>query len=451
MNHYLKKLLALGATAFLLLPLVAAAQTNTQSSNSSLTDTPLVSQSASLDNNTPQVNSDGTVSSGQNNPTTVTTGASSLNSGANSAAVTNCSSSDGFVSLSCIPGFAQAETSSGLTAFFNTVYQLCIGAAALIAVIQIIRAGILRMTAGGNASQVSQSNELIRMTLIGLLLVLSPVIVFSIINKSILSLSLNGLDNLNVTPSTTSLPNADTGAGQVSNIPCINGDCSNQMAACDASHPRTEICQKADGTADPNYTLSTAQEIGSTVGLTENLTCPSDEKLVLQCVATAINNPGQGTPGASSCNSPAGTESQSVSCGTDDAALAWNNQYCGGGGHVTKGVCTGGATSAGACISGQYAQVFCPGTSPQKWTFQYVNGQMKPAIPSEKSAIDAFVNSCAPAASAKALCFPYYQPPSSVSCPDGNTNETCYTSALLCTNTANVGNDCTNGYVLNDN
>jgi hypothetical protein len=213
------KKIATHALALSIILFAFAAPASAQSSNSSLTNVPLVSQSATLDNNTPQVNSDGTVSAGQNNPTNVTTNASTLNgqtqsannSSAQSAAVTNCSSSDGFVSLSCIPGFAQAETSSGLQAFFNTVYQLCIGAAALIAVVQIIRAGIMRMTAGGNASQVSQSNELIRMSLIGLLLVLSPVIVFSIVNKNILTLQINGIENLNIAPKSA-------GNGQGNNV-----------------------------------------------------------------------------------------------------------------------------------------------------------------------------------------------------------------------------------------
>jgi hypothetical protein len=67
------------AAVFLLGAALAPAVALAQSANSSLTGTPLVSQSATLNNNLPQISTDGTVSAGQNNPTNVTTNASTLN------------------------------------------------------------------------------------------------------------------------------------------------------------------------------------------------------------------------------------------------------------------------------------------------------------------------------------------------------------------------------------
>ena len=67
------------AAVFLLGAALAPAAALAQSANSSLTGTPLVSQSATLNNNLPQISTDGTVSAGQNNPTNVTTNASTLN------------------------------------------------------------------------------------------------------------------------------------------------------------------------------------------------------------------------------------------------------------------------------------------------------------------------------------------------------------------------------------
>lgn len=138
-----------------------------------------------------------------------------LGTNSNSPAISgNCASSDGFVSLSCIPGFASAEQSNSLASFFNVVYQLCIGIAAVIAVIQITRAGILYMGSDSVGNK-TYAKELIQMSVIGLVLVLAPVLIFGIINKNILSLSLNGLSGLNIAPgpaapATPATPNTTT-------------------------------------------------------------------------------------------------------------------------------------------------------------------------------------------------------------------------------------------------
>lgn len=103
-----------------------------------------------------------------------------------------------FVPLTSLPGVSDlantnTELISGdsLPAFFNSLYRLCIGAAAVIAVVQIIRAGIKFMTNKESVSANKDAKEMLWNAVFGVILVLSPVIVFGIINPDILRLDLN--------------------------------------------------------------------------------------------------------------------------------------------------------------------------------------------------------------------------------------------------------------------
>lgn len=96
-----------------------------------------------------------------------------------------------FVPLTNLPGIAEVAGEPDLGPFLNNLYRLLIGAAAVIAVIQIMRAGIMFMTNKGSVSENEQARHLIQMSVIGLVLILSPVIVFSIINPEILNLTVN--------------------------------------------------------------------------------------------------------------------------------------------------------------------------------------------------------------------------------------------------------------------
>jgi hypothetical protein len=83
---------------------------------SALTNQSLQSQTATLDNNLPQINADGTVSSGSNNQSTVTSKA--VNTSAPSAQVSNCLRSDGTVGTIQTPGSviqAQINKTLGLS------------------------------------------------------------------------------------------------------------------------------------------------------------------------------------------------------------------------------------------------------------------------------------------------------------------------------------------------
>ncbi|MBP6860483.1 MAG: TrbC/VirB2 family protein [Candidatus Pacebacteria bacterium] len=89
------------------------------------------------------------------------------------------------------PFGALAEEQDNLPMFLNTVYTLVIGIAVVLAVLQIVRGGILWMLTD-SFTEKSQARHLITVAIMGLVLVLSPVIVFNIINPCILSLSLTG-------------------------------------------------------------------------------------------------------------------------------------------------------------------------------------------------------------------------------------------------------------------
>ena len=97
-----------------------------------------------------------------------------------------------FIPLAGIPGLTQnvPVSSAGLATFFNNLYKYLIGLAAILAVIEIIWGGIEYSTQD-SISKKSDGKKRITQAILGLVLVLSPVIVFSIINPSILNLSLN--------------------------------------------------------------------------------------------------------------------------------------------------------------------------------------------------------------------------------------------------------------------
>ncbi|MBU6388780.1 hypothetical protein KGQ72_02825 [Patescibacteria group bacterium] len=99
----------------------------------------------------------------------------------------------GFVPLAPIPGLTQGVTAdqAGLASFFNNLYKYLIGLAAALAVIMITWGGLEIAMNKDDVSKITDSKGRIYNAIFGLVLVLSPVLVFSIINPSILNLSLN--------------------------------------------------------------------------------------------------------------------------------------------------------------------------------------------------------------------------------------------------------------------
>lgn len=152
-------------------------------------------------------------------PTTATqqTSATPLQSAQGPAAPTSQSgvlptSNTTFTPLTQLPGIEQAASATTFPRFINTLYKICLGAGASLAVIMIMVAGVQYMTSSGSVSGNSKAKERIQNSLLGLLLVLAPTIVFGIINPSILNLDFasqfTGLQGAAPTVPTGSNPNS---------------------------------------------------------------------------------------------------------------------------------------------------------------------------------------------------------------------------------------------------
>lgn len=147
---------------------------------------------------------------------------------------TQTAPTSGFVPLAPIPGLTDIQpTPNGLADFFNNLYKYIIGLAAILAIIEIIWGG-LEISTKDSVSKQSDGKERITQAIFGLVLVLSPVLVFSIINPSILNLSLN-------------LPPLDTKAG----TPTGNGITPRQTVINNAA--RAEGCNVVGTTLKTAY------------------------------------------------------------------------------------------------------------------------------------------------------------------------------------------------------
>ncbi len=137
--------------------------------------------------------------------------------------------STGFVPLTNIPLLTETGNPFSLESFLNGLYRIAIGAAAVIAVLQIMRAGIMYM-GGDSVTEKKEAKNLIGLAIGGLILVLSPVIVFSIINPEILSLKIGNIEDLKVelTPSPPIvLPSTEQGVCSITYVELARSmDCS---------------------------------------------------------------------------------------------------------------------------------------------------------------------------------------------------------------------------------
>lgn len=106
-----------------------------------------------------------------------------------------------FVPLTGLPGLDTLATAGNgsLPDFFNTLYKLCIGAAATIAVFNIMYAGFKALTLEGSVIEKGKVRSRITNSILGLILVLSPAIVFGVIDPRILNLDIGGLEKLKLT------------------------------------------------------------------------------------------------------------------------------------------------------------------------------------------------------------------------------------------------------------
>ncbi len=155
--------------------------------------------------------------------------------------------SQGFVPLAGIPGLTQGvqATQGGIASFLNNLYKFLIGAAAVLAVIMIIWGGLEIATNKDNVSKILDSKGRIYNAIFGLILVLLPVLVFSIINPSILNLSIN------MSPINLSTPAGSGGGSQNNSVDQASGCRVNgtpgilQVASCSTDNQATTWGQQS--------------------------------------------------------------------------------------------------------------------------------------------------------------------------------------------------------------
>ena len=134
-----------------------------------------------------QVTNIGTVQQTTPSPTFGTAAAQTQSQTSPTATANTAGSQDNstaFVPLTSIPGLTSTANvgANSLPAFLGTLYKLCIGAAAVFTVIQIMRAGLRGITNNESVIAKSEARSMIQNAVIGLILVLSPYIVFSVID-----------------------------------------------------------------------------------------------------------------------------------------------------------------------------------------------------------------------------------------------------------------------------
>lgn len=138
----------------------------------------------------------------------------------------------GFVPLTNIPQLTEIGGAFSLEAFLNALYRISIGIAAVVAVLQIMRAGIMYMGSDSGFAEKKEAKNLIALSIGGLILVLSPVVVFSIINPEILTLKIGNIEKLRSATSTPATPavcsNENYNAFQPANVP-TGGTCSDVL------------------------------------------------------------------------------------------------------------------------------------------------------------------------------------------------------------------------------
>ena len=207
-------------------------------------------------------------------------------------------SAQGFVPLAPIPGLTQGATAdtAGLAQFFNNLYKFAIGMASVLAIIMIIWGGLQYATQDIPGAK-QEGKDRILQAILGLILVLSPALVFSIINPSILNLSINlpELDTksglpANNTPTVVGMKEQKIGNETIITkgylINCTTSDCEKEIQACrDASESNIRnpsyykvVCANTDGrTLSPNAPDSS--------WFSRAKSCPASQNLAVHCIA----------------------------------------------------------------------------------------------------------------------------------------------------------------------
>jgi len=183
----------------------------------------------------------------------------------------------GFTPIAPIPGLTQGvpANTAGIAAFLNNLYIYLIGVAAFLAVIMIVWGG-LEYSLQDSIAAKGDGKKKIYDALFGLVLVLSPALVFYIINPAILNLNISmpalqtgwrdynpgSINPADIVPPQSDLHRLPTGEFGTNEkiIACGNAStCNAAIATCAAGKQASQIvkttgiqCRKTDGTIDPN-------------------------------------------------------------------------------------------------------------------------------------------------------------------------------------------------------
>lgn len=193
----------------------------------------------------------------------------------------------GFVPLAPITGLTDPTTadsvakSNNLAIFFNNLYKYLIGLAAALAVIEIILGG-LQISTQESVDMHTKGKARIYNAIFGLVLVLAPVLVFSIINPRILNLSV-GLEKLPTQPG-TSAPAAVAPPGGFAAQP-QPPQYTGLSPLPSAPLPAGSVSPKADGTCNPGNALVVDEKacypirVDTGTGPAGRRTCPDNYTL----------------------------------------------------------------------------------------------------------------------------------------------------------------------------
>ncbi|KND51525.1 MAG: hypothetical protein AB202_03070 [Parcubacteria bacterium C7867-007] len=180
---------------------------------------------------------------------------------------------DSFVPLTSLPGLDNVIGESTLPGFINNLYRLLIGAAAIVAVVEIIWAGFLFMNSNDSISANKKAKQKITNAIIGLVLVLSPYVVFSVINPKILDVNLD-FGQLKGGDSTG-------GAGSTEDVNVISIDSKSSKEDAGA------VCSKEGG----NPIFSCKPEKGDAYVVTKDQACKTGETTVTTCTKPKNTDP----------------------------------------------------------------------------------------------------------------------------------------------------------------
>jgi hypothetical protein len=187
-----------------------------------------------------------------------------------------------FVPLAPIPGLTDQQPQSNMAVFLNNLYKILIGVAAAAAVVMIIWGGLEYATTD-NISSKSEGKAKIQQAILGLILVLLPVLVFSIINPSILNLSVNW--QTIALPSGTGSNNSSDGNASAPAAPATG--CN---TGANGPYLQTAVCATSADATNHSCSNNLTQKITEQCSGTKNPdgSCKSGESFTVVCSASTV-------------------------------------------------------------------------------------------------------------------------------------------------------------------